>query len=577
MQLKIGAYTRVSTEEQASLVDGSLDNQKYRLTSFVDLKNVQEKNWGKIVEHYVDDGYSAKDTRRPAFQRMMSDLKKGKINLILVSDLSRLSRNIFDFCILLETLKNYEASFLSIKEQFDSSTPAGKMMLYNMINLAQFEREQTAERVALGCHSRAMRGLMNGGHPILGFDKTLEKKNTYVVNTEESVLVKIIFKTYLECGSLNRTILRLKELGIKPKVKPNRSEKLIELGIWTHLTLSTLLRNYAYIGKLEVNRDNKEKEERTLKAHQKYQVVKASWPAILDEETFLQVQLLLEENKTMERRRLEDAERRVFLASGILKCKECGRPMVGQSAHGKKNIHRYYVHSYSKADDKTCSVNRISANEVEQAIHNHISKILIEGNYLNTISERIFNEVHEAQSNSKASTQKIKSELKSIGKEMEAAFKFQMSVDPNSTAAQFYISKLEELGKKKSVLEKSLSELTQSDTSPIELSAVRQDLEVRVLQINRGWKKLTASQQKRALRRLIKLLLVGPNGIDIYYYSNALDGESTLGGLLNESQSLAKVLPFRVRGNFLGDSKIEFQNCLSVKMVHPSGVEPETL
>ena len=78
MQLKIGAYTRVSTEEQASLVDGSLDNQKYRLTSFVDLKNVQEKNWGKIVEHYVDDGYSAKDTRRPAFQRMMSDLKKEK-------------------------------------------------------------------------------------------------------------------------------------------------------------------------------------------------------------------------------------------------------------------------------------------------------------------------------------------------------------------------------------------------------------------------------------------------------------------------------------------------------------------
>jgi len=149
---------------------------------------------------------------------------------------------------------------------------------------------------------------------------------------------------------------------------------------------------------------------------------------------------------------------------------------------------------------------------------------------------------------------------------MEAAFKFQMSVDPNSTAAQFYISKLEELGKKKSVLEKSLSELTQSDTSPIELSAVKQDLEVRVLQINRGWKKLTASQQKRALRRLIKLLLVGPNGIDIYYYSNALDGESTLGGLLNESQSLAKVLPFRVRGNFLGDSKIEFQNCFSVEV-----------
>jgi site-specific DNA recombinase len=476
MQLKIGAYTRVSTEEQAALVDGSLDNQKYRLISFVDLKNVQEKNWGKIVDHYVDDGYSAKDTRRPAFQRMMSDLKKGKINLILVSDLSRLSRNIFDFCILLETLKNYEASFLSIKEQFDSSTPAGKMMLYNMINLAQFEREQTAERVALGCHSRAMRGLLNGGHPIFGFDKSLEKKNSYIVNEEEASLVKIIYKTYLETGSLNRTITKLRDLGIKPKVKQNRNEKLIELGIWTIQSLSNVLKNYAYIGKLEVNRDNKEKDEKTLKAHQKYHVVKASWPAILDEETFFQVQLLLDENKLMERRRLEGAERRVFLASGILRCKECGRPMVGQSAHGQKNVHRYYVHSYSKADTISCSINRIGADEIENAIHNHVSKILLEGNYLNSISERIFAEANSSQSMAKASGQKLKGELKSIEKEMETAFKCQMSIDPSSTAAQFYINKLEDLGKQKMILEKSLLEFKDTDSNVVVLSDVRQDI-----------------------------------------------------------------------------------------------------
>ncbi len=86
MPHKIGAYIRVSTEEQASAVEGSLDNQKYRLISFVDLKNTQVKNWGKIVEYYTDDGFSAKDTRRPAFQRMISDIKKVKIDLILICD-----------------------------------------------------------------------------------------------------------------------------------------------------------------------------------------------------------------------------------------------------------------------------------------------------------------------------------------------------------------------------------------------------------------------------------------------------------------------------------------------------------
>lgn len=102
-----------------------------------------------VADVYSDEGLSAKDTKRPAFQRMMRDIRKGRINLILVTDLSRLSRNILDFCLLLEELKKYNAKFLSLKEQFDTSTPAGEMMVFNMINLAQFERKQTAERVSL--------------------------------------------------------------------------------------------------------------------------------------------------------------------------------------------------------------------------------------------------------------------------------------------------------------------------------------------------------------------------------------------------------------------------------------------
>src|ERR1035437_9972310 len=144
MRHKIGAYIRVSTEEQAAAIEGSLDNQRYRLKVFLDLKLAQDKSWGDIIEFYVDDGYSAKDTRRPAYQRMMTDIKKKKIDLILVTDLSRLSRNIFDFCKLMGDLENVGAQFLSLKEQFDTSTPAGKMMIYNMINLAQFEREQVS-------------------------------------------------------------------------------------------------------------------------------------------------------------------------------------------------------------------------------------------------------------------------------------------------------------------------------------------------------------------------------------------------------------------------------------------------
>ncbi|HWU44148.1 MAG TPA: recombinase family protein, partial [Bdellovibrio sp.] len=194
MQLKIAAYLRVSTEEQAQLVEGSLDSQKYRISEFVKARCAEKKDWGKIVDFYIDDGYSAKDTKRPAYQRMMADIRKGKVNLILVADLSRLSRNILDFSNLLDFLDKWKSKFLSMKEQFDTSTPAGKMMVFNMINLAQFEREQTSERVALNAHARAMRGLLNGGRAIMGYKRDPEKPGTLMVNEEEADIVKTIFK-----------------------------------------------------------------------------------------------------------------------------------------------------------------------------------------------------------------------------------------------------------------------------------------------------------------------------------------------------------------------------------------------
>src|SRR5262249_41166742 len=108
---RLGVYTRVSTEEQAAVIEGSMDNQRHRMQFFVDMKNQQEKNWGVIVEYYIDDGYSAKDTNRPAYQRMLKNLKNGKINAIMVTELSRLSRSIPDFSDFLKILNGCDGGF----------------------------------------------------------------------------------------------------------------------------------------------------------------------------------------------------------------------------------------------------------------------------------------------------------------------------------------------------------------------------------------------------------------------------------------------------------------------------------
>ena len=477
-------------------------------------------------------------------------------------------------------LKENEASFLSLKEQFDTSTPAGKMMLFNMINLAQFEREQTAERVALGCHSRAMRGLLNGGHEILGYNKVPEKKNTYIVNENEAETVRLIFKLFLEECSLNRTAEKLKDFGIVPKIKKNRKENIIERGLWTHQTLGSLLRSAAYIGMREVNRKYKNSDLKFLKSYQKYQLVKATWPAIVDLKTFESAQQLLTENLANERRRLKKSERRVFIASSIIHCKECGKAMVGSSSHSDETVHRYYIHTVSKGEVVTCPIKRIRAEEVEAALSNHFSNIVLKGNYLDSAAEKIFSQSNEVGSSTKAIKANLQSELKIAINEMEQAFKLHIQTSEGTETAKFLVDKIEVLGKRKTIIEKNLNEFQENDSEVISLDQVRDDLEGRIQQATKGWAKLPAIQKKRALRKFVQKILVSQNGLDIYYFSNAVSEERSLGVLCNESQSVAKVLPFKGRGTRNGDlkldSKLRVQNCVSARLVIAAGLEPAT-
>src|SRR6185437_13145544 len=155
----IALYIRVSTEEQARVQDGSLVSQRKRLEEYVDGQNRRDPDWGKIIDVYVDEGRSAKDMNRPEFQRLLADVRSGRVNLILASELSRMSRSIRDFCDIWDLFKKHNTNFITLREQFDTTTAAGEMMVVNLINFAQVERKQTAERITANFKSRAERGL----------------------------------------------------------------------------------------------------------------------------------------------------------------------------------------------------------------------------------------------------------------------------------------------------------------------------------------------------------------------------------------------------------------------------------
>lgn len=143
----IGLYIRVSTEEQAENPEGSIKNQEERLRGMIKLKNM-ETNFGEIIDVYIDRAKSGKDTNRPELQRLLHDIRTKKINLVMASELSRISRSMRDFSEIWELMKKSGCGFYSLRENFDTTTAAGEMVLYTLANLAQFERRQVSERVS---------------------------------------------------------------------------------------------------------------------------------------------------------------------------------------------------------------------------------------------------------------------------------------------------------------------------------------------------------------------------------------------------------------------------------------------
>ncbi len=136
-------------ERIVRLIKHLLVSQKNRLLEYIEFQNKREPNWGMLVDIYCDEGKSAKNMKgRPEFLRMLNDVKIGRIDLIISTELSRLNRNIRDFCEVWDLLKDHKASFVTLRENFDTTTASGEMMVFNLINYAQYERKQTSERIS---------------------------------------------------------------------------------------------------------------------------------------------------------------------------------------------------------------------------------------------------------------------------------------------------------------------------------------------------------------------------------------------------------------------------------------------
>src|SRR5690625_1264812 len=183
--MKTAIYVRVSTEEQAK--EGySVSAQMKRLKAFT-----VSQGWD-IHDVYADEGISAKNTKRPQLQRMIKDIKSDKVDVVLVYRLDRLTRSVFDLYKLLETFEKYDCKFKSATEVYDTTTAMGRMFITIVAALAQWERENHGERVAMGFEEKVKQGKCPFNFSPIGYDLNKEKSKLYI-NESEAIIIREIF------------------------------------------------------------------------------------------------------------------------------------------------------------------------------------------------------------------------------------------------------------------------------------------------------------------------------------------------------------------------------------------------
>lgn len=367
---KIGLYIRVSTEEQAENPEGSIKNQEERLKEAVKFKNF-DQSFGEIKGIFIDRAKSGKDTNRSELQRLLAAIRAREVDYVMVTELSRISRNMRDFSEIWDMMQKVGCGFQSLRENFETTTAAGEMVLFTMANLAQFERKQVSERVKANINARSKRGLYSGGTVPVGY-KLIENRPGFLeTDLEMAPLVVEAFRTFLLEGSLSPAARSLNARGYKLKRDKQGGGKYSRLDHFTVDNLHKMLRNPMYAGLKRFT----EKGE--------IKISKAVWEPIIDGETFEKVQSLL--TKNCGRKKPHSETRYPYLLSGITYCGECGDVMCGKSAHGRREKIGYYEHSWATKRNSTltkkiltCSPHRVLAKRLEPVVWDEVKKLILD-------------------------------------------------------------------------------------------------------------------------------------------------------------------------------------------------------
>jgi site-specific DNA recombinase len=364
--IRCAVYTRKSTEHGLDQEFNSLDAQREACEAYI--KSQASQGWKALSQEYDDPAYSGGNLERPALKRLLRDIEAGRIDVIVVYKIDRLTRSLADFAKLVETFDAKSISFVAVTQQFNTTTSMGRLTLNVLLSFAQFERELASERVRDKVAASRKKGKWTGGTVPLGYDARDKK---LVINKLEAETVRTIFRFYLELKSFGKLVAELDRRKVVTKRRETKIAKYNGGIPFTYGPLAYLLKNRIYVGEM----------------HHGGKWFKGEHQAILDRPTFERVQDLLKSNRVT--RRIKHSESGALLRGKLFDDKGNAMSPSFTSKNGVR--YRSYVSTaLNGRKHKAGSVTRIAAPEIEAIIEDAVRcKLDEQGRSTETVWDRV--------------------------------------------------------------------------------------------------------------------------------------------------------------------------------------------
>ena len=344
-KLRCAVYTRKSSEEGLDQEFNSLDAQRDACEAYI--ASQKAEGWWLLRDRYDDGGISGATLERPALKRLMADIEAGRVDIVVVYKIDRLSRALMDFAKLVEVFDRNNVTFVSVTQSFNTTTSMGRLTLNILLSFAQFEREVIGERIRDKFRASRSRGMWMGGHPPLGYQV---KDRKLIVNEAEAATVRMIFERFVKIGSATTLARALADEGVRTK-----RGRAIDRGY-----LYLLLNNRTYIGEV---------------AH-KGTAFPGEHQPIISRELWNKAHSILQESP---RKRAANTRGRdtPALLRGLLFGPN-GLAFTPTYTRRGKRLYRYYVSTgVIKRGPEACSIRRVPAAEVENVVIDQV-RILVQ-------------------------------------------------------------------------------------------------------------------------------------------------------------------------------------------------------